>query len=174
MKKLLLPLLILFAFSANAQISKKQMFYHLASQSGGASTAIPNVDFTFKHIQRTNADISLSASITGAPTVTSIVWQVRNKSGVLVGMATGGLSATIPAITTRGFYDLYCWVKTATDQYPIEWEDAFYDDLYYKDFQDYITANGFTGNYYQRINTDAGEAVHGYQPSEITYIISNI
>lgn len=51
---------------------------------------------------------------------------------------------------------------------------GWYNELFYKDFQDYITSNGFTGNYYQRINTDAGEVVHGYQPSEITYIISNI
>ena len=127
MKKFLFPLLLLFAFTANAQISKKQqMFYTLAVQSGGASTAIPDVDFTFKHIQRTNAGISLAASIQGAPTVTSVVWQVRDKAGVLAGMGTSGLSETIPAITTTGFYDLYCWVKTATDQYPIEWEDAFY------------------------------------------------
>jgi len=51
---------------------------------------------------------------------------------------------------------------------------GWYNDIYYKDFQDYITANGFTGNYYQSISTDAGEVVHGYQPSEITYIIANL
>ena len=47
MKKLLLPLLLLFAFTANAQISKKQMFY-LLSQASAASpyVEIPDAPFT--------------------------------------------------------------------------------------------------------------------------------
>jgi hypothetical protein len=154
MKKLLIYLLLLPAL-AFGQISKKQIFFALASSGSSASTAIPDVDFTFKHIQRTNAAISLVANISGAPTVTSVVWQVRDKTGLLVGMGTSGLSESIPAITTRGFYDLYCWVKTATDQYPIEWEDAFYVNTpKFTEGEANLVINLASGNHY----TDFAEA----------------
>lgn len=125
MKKLFLYFFLLPAL-AFGQISKKQMFFTLASGGASVNTSIPDVDFTFKHIQRTNAAITLTANIAGAPTLTSVVWQVRDKTGLLVGMGTSGLSESIPAITTRGFYDVSCWIKTATDQYPVTWEDAFF------------------------------------------------
>ena len=65
MKKLLLPLLLLFAFAAQAQISKKQLFYHLAMQGGAPRvTQYPQDAPTFTAPQtRAAAGLTLAGSI---------------------------------------------------------------------------------------------------------------
>lgn len=125
------------------------MQYWLVSGSS-VNSAIAQATFDFKHIQRTNEDIDLSVTITGSPTVVSYAWEVRNKSGVLKGCALDTASPSIPAITTTGFYDLKCWIKTATDQYIIEIEDAFYvmTPKFTEDEAD-LVIDLSDGNYYQ-------------------------
>jgi len=64
MKRIILYLLLALSVSANAQNKKKLIHFMLAGggSSSTPSTAIPDVDFTFKHIQRTNEAITLSAT----------------------------------------------------------------------------------------------------------------
>lgn len=77
---------------------KKQLVYNWFLNGTAQPGVLNDFTFTYLHIQRTNAAISLVATPTGSPTITSIVWEVRNKSGVLKGLSFSS-TASIPAIS---------------------------------------------------------------------------
>ena len=165
MKKLLLPdkhtrnlilhgwliyLLLLFAFYANAQISKKQMFYALASQTGGS--AINNASFTFDIIQYTDEPITLSASVPA--TLVSQSWEIRRMSDdVLVGLAFTA-NASITTVTNAGWYYVVYTARSATDQYIKRWDDIRVDPPRFEENEADVVVDLASGNYYN----DFGEA----------------
>jgi len=106
---------------------------------------INDVLFSFKKIQRTNEPVLLEAIPVGV-TVTDSRWEIRTKSGDLVGLSFN-LTASIP-ITEVGYYDLYFKCKTGTDQYVRKWEDIF---VWYPKFTEAeadIVVNLASGDYF--------------------------
>lgn len=117
-----------------------------------AGTATTNqidvITFDFKLIQRTNAPIALTATIPGSVQITSVSWEIRDMtSNVLYGLSFDRV-ASIPAITTVGWYKVIFTAKTATDQYIKTWDDMRVFTPQFTEGEADIVVNLASGNYY--------------------------
>lgn len=105
--------------------------------------------FAFNQDQRTDENISLTATPSGNYNVTEYRWEIRNTSDNLLAGLSFDRVASVP-IDTVGFYDLVFTAKSATDQYIVKWRRAFF--VWYPKFTEGeadVVVNLASGNYYQ-------------------------
>jgi len=98
--------------------------FNLIGGFGGSTNQINDVLFTFKKIQRTNANWELEAYPVGV-TLTEARWEIRKMSDdSLVGLSFNTVASIAP-IATPGYYYVVFKGKSSTDQYERRWDDIF-------------------------------------------------
>lgn len=123
MKKLLIFLLIALSLSANAQISKKAMFFMLANGGSGtpSTSNIQVATMIADDVYYTDEDLELDVTLASNVTVTQYRWLIKDHGGMeLTRRIAFTKSPTVPAISTPGWYDIELRIMTATDQYVIK------------------------------------------------------
>lgn len=123
MRKLLFLGLLLLTLGC-----RSQGFLPVASvaQGGNVITQVGPITVTFKHSQRTDAAITVSATATSQ--ATSWYWELYKvtdwKTKVLYNISFDE-DPTFNGISVEGFYDLTLVAKNANDKWTQRWDDAF-------------------------------------------------